>query len=62
MSDNELRTTTVRIAAHGSKRGWVKVTTEMPPERLEELDHARGQVTRSQFVFEIIDRALPKAA
>lgn len=64
MKRKDLKLSTVAVGTRGSKRGWVKVTTELPPERFEDLERARTDAgkNRSTYLFDLIDPNLPRAA
>ena len=62
MTDNDFSGSNLPTVPRGGKRGWVKVTTELPPERFEDLERVRGKVTRSEYLFRLIDPNLPRAA
>lgn len=64
MADKQLPPQIVRPAPHGSKRGWVLVTGEVPPEtkdRLKALADRRPAYV-SDLIREAIDALLEREA
>lgn len=62
MSDNEIRPRMVLVAPHGSKKGWLKVTADLPQELKAALDADRGKLSVSDKVYQIVRAHYDRAA
>lgn len=51
MPDKEFQTPKVVKGREARKRGWHKVTVDVPPEALEALDARRGTTSRTDYLW-----------